>query len=712
MKLPSTKRAVQSLTHTIVILPLFVAQVSFAQSRAAVGAPELFPIDNSPSFGGSNDSRNSRSNNNSGNNSSYQPPRVNAPTAGKMNTANVPDEYSCPLFENKPHQELIMAIDALTREVRVAQECSNQPVSQAIDQHTKVIRDSVTSLNGSLAITDASAVNVQQIEATVAAAISATQNLGEILSSNTFINSNCGRQTMSSGKALLAFNDILNGLSPYALLAVSMNAALTPALPYVIGGVVASSAISVMGKMIDQGTLDMTRPEHRKAVLENTCQFIKVAKKVRFMQLAQSGRIEKITEELEKNMQMYNARFAKPSKELSNLLSLKDSVEKSLAPYEAQLLTDKDALRELDAQNLADQDEMMTCMIGAELYKLAQEKKFPQTVFVNLEKASATSERASKIQVATLKALNTNSQSKISTLANQAITDESAVKSCASVSRSWIGGIRQAVQLTQNVVASEKDLLEKKLNESAEYRTWKTQYTKLRMEELTIRRVEKAMEELAKDNSIINRSELDQRMRILKAGLFGRNVSFAFGRPPVLAWLEHTKSAHDMAVSQFINGFKILRNAAWTLTDSAKAFKEDPKKFARASVKKQMEDNNLADKLATLTIENLPVGTREHELACQYLESTWIDWSAAVDHLGATQFFCDLIDGTIDPKIDRDISMYCRGTRQIDGTVYKKSVIDAAKDTLVQKGFQQQANIVAKQMKTLRCPLPGASVMN
>ncbi len=73
--------------------------------------------------------------------------------------------------------------------------------------------------------------------------------------------------------------------------------------------------------MIDQNTLDMENPDHRKAVLLNTCQFTESGEKVRFMQLAQSGKIETITAELGKNIDLYKASFANPSSELTSLLS-------------------------------------------------------------------------------------------------------------------------------------------------------------------------------------------------------------------------------------------------------------------------------------------------------------------------------------------------------------------------------------------------------
>lgn len=700
------------------------AQAQFVRTAPTVAAPDLFPIDRTPPV--INDEKNEPPRSNSGGSSSNNnigvrpanttpPSAVNRPitsgTPPKMAVARVPEEYSCPVFENRPHQELITAIDSLVREVKVARECSDQNSAKAIDQNAKVIRESVSSLTGVLEVTDPSMVNLSQIDSQVGAAILATQQLSEILNSNAFINSSCGKQALSSGKALLAFNDLLNGLSPYALLAVAMNSALLPALPYVIGGVVTTSAISVMGKMIETNSLSMDVPEHRKAVLVNTCQYLKVAQKVRFMQLAQSGRIEKITEELERNMQLYNTSLSRNGRELSNLLTLKSSIEKNLIPIEDQIRKDRISILDLDAQVAENSDDMMMCLMGSELVQMAKQNIFPQTLINNLDQAATTSNQASKVQVAALKSLHTTSVKRIEALQIDAFEKETSLKSCANASKSWITGLKQALSLTINIVHAERELLEKKLSESVEYRNWKSQYTKIQMQEITIKRVEKAMLELAKDNSIIDRSELAQRLPQLKNGLFGVSGTFSIGNPPVLQWLQHTLNEHSLSLGQFTRSMKALQAEAWSVTDTARSINLPPEQMRKWPAQKAKEDALAAQNLSALSSQRIRPGTREHEIICQKLETAWIDWSSAMDHIGATQFFCDMIDGALDIKMNQTIVRFCRGTIAADGKILKKSEVDLARNYLVQKGHRQEATHVAQQMKQLSCPMPGISVL-
>lgn len=632
-----------------------------------------------------------------------------------MNVAKVSTDYQCPIFENRPHAELIAAIDSINKEVSAAPECSGVPSARSLEENTKTIKESIAAIQLVMQAQDASTVNPAQIEQTMTSALGAISNIGGIINNNAFLNSKCGRQTMSTGKVLLAINDIINGFSPYALFAVSMNAALAPALPFVIGGVVASAGISAVAKMIDQKTLDMTVPEHRKAVLQNTCQYTKIATKVRFMQLAQSGKIKTITQELEKKIDLYKANFSKPSRELTNLLNYRESKSKYTLAVESQYTADRADLVAVEAQMGKDSDDLMACTLATELANWAKDgKTFPTSAFRNLESAAAQSERGVKLQSASLKALNLTSMRRIEDTSNRAYEDDAALKTCAQAGRSWIAGVRQAITLTYDLTSKSRKDLESELSQSPEYTQWKAQFNRIQTEKITITRVEKAMEELAKDTSIIDRSELDQRMRILKAGLFGSRSSWGFGKPPVLAWIDHTKRIHDQAVSGLVADMSALREGAFQLTPMGRGGAVDFGIDGVARIDYNVEYNSqvASQNLATLNISQLPVGSRENELVCQQLESAWLDWSASLDHLGAIQLFCDMIDPVLDPKVDADIVQACRGNVELNGTVLSKSVVDGAVAKLIKKGYQADAKLISQKMEELECPLPPVSVMN
>ncbi len=649
--------------------------------------------------------------------SSSSTTKVNSTSSSKtsMGVAKVSEDDQCPLFDNRPHAELISSIDALSKEVKASPECTGQPSAKSLEENGNALKEHLSVLQGMMALQDPTAVNIGQIDQSMTAAITAVGNVGDILNNNAFLNSKCGRQTMSAGKTLLAFNDVLTGLAPYALFAVSLNAALAPALPFVIGGAVATSGISAFAKMIDQNTLDMTNPEYRKALLINTCQYTRVHKKVRFMQLAQSGRIDKITQELEKEMDSYAKTFTNPSTELTKLLKYRDSSLKYSTAVENQLANDRADLKVIQTQVQLNNDDLMVCTLANELVNWAADgKTFPASAFVNLEASTAQGDRAQKLQALTMKSVHANSMKKIQEAAAQASDSESALKSCAQAGRSWFSSIQQSVTLTGSIISTNKQNVEVELSKNREYSQWKAQYTRLETQKVTVSRVEKAMQELAKDTSVIDRSELAQRMVNLKAGLFGSRTSWGIIPPPVLSWINHTKLMHDQAISAFDLSMKAVRADSYSLTEvgRGKHFVYSPGGGVYVNPEEAKKAKTTSQALSNLTLKELPMGSREHELVCQRLESAWLDWSAAFDHLGSIKLFCDMIDPVLDVKMDISVTSTCRGIGQINGTTYRKPIYDSARETLVRKGFQADASLVSAKMKELKCPMPDVSVMN
>lgn len=635
-----------------------------------------------------------------------------------MDAAKVPEAYACPTFDQGANKDLMLAIDALNKEVGSSNACKNDASASTVQANTQEIQNSVEALKKMMAATDPSTISIPDLEQNVTGAINATQNLANLLSSNAFLNSNCGRQTMSTGKTLLALTDVINGLSPYALFAVSMNAALVPALPYVVGGIALFSGISILAKTIQSQTIDMTNPTLRKAVLQNTCQYVKVAKKVRFMQLAQTGQISKITDELQANVNKYTATFSQPSRELYSLLKYKDTAGKNLSPLMDQYKNDRLAVIDLDQQIAQNSDDLMMCTLSRELVNWAQDgKSFPASVIVNLEQTNKAVRTGSLLQVNAMRSLHTTSMKRVVDYADRAVSDDAAVKSCAQAGRSWIAGLHQSLVITSNLITKERKSIETELAQNPDYRVWKYQYDRILIEKQVVGQVQTAMEALARDESIVDRSELAQRMVNLRIGLFGQTGRWIGARPPVLEWMVHTKSAHDMAISSFVKSWNSLYDGAWGLTRTGKdALSGSTVVDGRRLT--PTESNNLviqdirdAKDLVNLNLKSLPANSAGNKLACQQLQSAWLDWSAAVDHLGAIKYFCNMIDDVLDSKMDASILTYCRGNVQLNGSTYALSTVDAARAVLAKKGYSAQANIVSNKLKELQCAMPEITVM-
>lgn len=620
----------------------------------------------------------------------------------------MPAEYDCPLFDNRPHQELIVALDSLNAAMYSTASCQQQQTSwDSVQRNSEAIRTAMQSMQGLTqdpSILQSNPAAIANFERAITDAVSAANSIGAVFSNNSLLQSQCGREVMGSGKALLAINDILNGLAPFALMAVAMNPAMGMAMKFAItGGAMATSSISAVVKLINQGTVDMTNPDHRKALLKNTCQYTKIARKVRFMQLAQSGQIEKITAELETELAAYRSRYSSISPDLQQTLQQLTVVDQQLALVEKQIRKDLTDLLIFEAQlKEAEKDDLYSCLIAQEYVRRAEQQNashlFPQSIFMNLDQVRTNTPGADQdVQIQSVLLLNQSARNRLRALHQGVLEDDGgAIKMCSDTARTWIRGLREALRLTSVLSNQERLAVEAELAQNPEYIAYRDQYRRVQQEQVTVTRVTRVMRELARENSVIDRSELDQRLASLKGALFGKTRGGLFaGKPPVEAWLVHTLSFQSQRISSFNDNIRRLQTASAQLTGQQ----------AQAGT------------LDAITPTKIPLGTRGHELTCQLLESAWLDWAANIDHLGAAQFMCDMIDPYIDNKVDPDLVQFCRGQIALDGRQLRDSRLLEVRKALTRPyansfSYKEWAQRVAGKMKEIQCPMPPVSVMN
>lgn len=640
---------------------------------------------------------------------------------------NLDPEYDCPLFENRPHQGLINALDSLRFAMNATPECQEHPASlQDVRANTEQIRAVISQLQAAFENPSFASVDVAQLEQGMESALRAANQLGQIFSNSTLMNSPCGQKLTGGGKALVALNGILNGLAPYALMASSVNPAIGGALNFALtGGAIATSAISGIMKMVNEGRVDMSVTDHRRALLKNTCQFTKVARKVRLMQLAQSGKVREITRELEAQVEQTRARFQKPSpslqrkiKQYQRLKTQQTSTEKSL--HSARLAL-ADFNQRLEA---AKQDDLFTCLIGTELAQIdpGQIDLYPSNVMGILQVSVNNLDLPTQNKIKTMMRFHLMSRQGLLNFAAQMDSgDPSSVPQCAQSTRSWALGLSQAQAQASSQVAAAGKALEESSRQDLELSAWMDQERLVHQEQQTASRMGSVMQELARDNSVIDRSELDQSLLSVKNSLFGARGQWNWSRSPIHEWLEYTLGIHQNRIKSFDDNIKNLRTAAHQIrlsgqmTLSLKSQLPDREELLKAALEVPEEQA-----LDSLTSQRLPPGSRGHELACQLLETSWLDWIGALDHLGATEFMCDLVDSHIDNKVAAGIKNFCRGELRIDGKPLKDSRIVQTKASLVNPRFSSDgrsrsrngkgqsyrdwAEMIALKTSELKCP--------
>lgn len=708
------------------------------------------------------------------------------PTLG-MACTNNPD-YDCPLFENRPHEALNLAIETLSSVMTMTPECQSMTGSlDSVSTNTAKLREALKVLQGYMSAPGISNVDPAQMQTNITTAITSASNLGQIFSTNSLMQSRCGREVMGTGKTLLALNDLLSNLSPYALMAAASSPNLDVATRFAItGGALATSTITSLVSMVAQGTVDMNNPEHRRAVLKNTCLFTKIARKTEFLALAQSGQIKSITSKLDEHMQNYRARFASTTPELNEQITYREGIEKYTVDVETRVQRDAFEISALESDlKEYGSDPQYVCLRAVDLAHRSIPTDnlnygtvpFPLSVISNLDTsvclvktsepeippalspttpqpafpdlstsvdpatspvtppAAATPSPIVKLagepgncllnpaqalaaianpappstidsQIASLKNLNDFSRRRVLALEQKALSDDgAAIALCATTAQSWFKGLRQISKVTSNLLNAERTKVDEILAQSPEYAAWREQKKEIKAEEQTISRVSLVLKQLENGNSVIDRSELDQRMRQLKSALFGYANSWSFKRSPILEWLNHTMRLHMNRVSSLAENIRNLQ--AGMIRLKAQGSVSTYSDFKAAPMSSPVG-------LDSLNLDMIPIGTPGHRLTCQIMKTAWLDWSASIDHMGAVEFMCALIEPYLTNDVEEGLVDVCRGDQGLDGRQVGRSQIQNAKARLISdkslggKSYKEWALALSQKIQDMQCPMPVA----
>jgi hypothetical protein len=635
---------------------------------------------------------------------------------------------NCPLVDARQNQEIMAAIESLQRSILTIPECSSDKTVGDMAKQTQNLKLATQNLQTFWNDPNAAADNLPMFEQSLETAIQNVSQIGDVLNNNLLLNSQCGQQMMSSGKALLAFSDIVNGIAPFALLAGSMSSNLKVAVPYIVGIVGVSSVVKIIGTMIDKQTLDMNRYEHRQAVLQNTCEFSKIAQKVKLIKLAQSGQLESITEELKSLDSFLNSQYpdGKNQETLLSLIEYRDKMRIIYNKISVQLKKDQVIYTKLsDSIAVKKDDSFLICSYGKSLTQKSEPnvKKFPTTVVSNFNSLIALSKNPhiEKIDQEVLLKHESDTRNQLFKMAQNGKSNNE--KECAEITLSWITSVDNLLKATETEFGYQQNQIQNKLNSNPEFKKWSTQTNQLEKDRDTLKKLVLTLDNLNKDTSAIEKSEIHLRMRELKASLFGVEAYFKMGESPVLAWLDHIFKVFSSSVNRFEQSWNRLRAESFRLTETGARLagdKKGPKSCLWFFGKNNchiygLEDfkNNLAstkrditlqDSLGTLTEKDFPKDSEAQQIACKRLEESWLNWLEVLDHLSASYVFCETIKPLLDSSVERKIVDYCEGDKTITGQkIIKPSILDERQNYLVKKNYKAAALIVAKKIQELHC---------
>jgi hypothetical protein len=644
---------------------------------------------------------------NNGNQNNKNPDRDN--NKGPKNyleikKSNVNGDFKCNLFESVPFEDILSAINSLNQAVSSTACSGDSSVSaQGIVDNNKTIADAVKELRGyvenSAAVQPENAANISN---KVDLAIRAATTVANIFAQTDLLKKEC-RQSMSAGQIAISLNQVINGLTPYALMAATMTTGGAVAVPYIVGGSIITGAVGSMTKIIDENGVKVNQPEVRRAIVENTCQFIRLDQKYKFLNRPRQEQINKITADISSSQRLFkvtvNSLNGKLgfSEHLNSLNKVMVEMNMTMSAARSQLELDKQFMKSTS-------DDIKICQLGIQLGAMAQDKtSYVSTMLVSLDKALVAYGTSNVPQVKALKISGDLAMKNLRSVAVHQLSKNVNFKKCAETTKSFVETLDQSADLSEKLVKLGQEGVEKNLSGDKEYSLYKSSLRTLNQKKIQAQRVTDSLENLQAYANSIAQSEINAEMDRLRRGLFGNNL-MGLASSPVLRWFEFVNGLHRADVARFTEGLDELRSQAFQLSPRGK----DSGAF-RGYYPKFTGDAKAAQNLMQFNLNDLPIGTLEHDDVCRELQDVWSRWTSAVDHLAASDAFCNMVEPYIydNRPEDKSLVSMCRGySRNSPKSNHGQAVLStvaALKNSLKTDHTRDGALLIKKKILELAC---------
>lgn len=536
--------------------------------------------------------------------------------------------------------------------------------------------------------------------------ISGISAISQKLSKNNLFSKNCKPNTI--GDMAYSLGSLLNGVAPLALKAVSLTGS-SAAIPYILGGQAISSGLEAVGKILRENTVNINDPMTRRAILENTCQYIKIQQRYEFLTKDRDAQIRdlqaelsKTTEQIQKKTQMLSYSMQMSEKNIPSSSKIANKQTTEVAWVQQSLTQAQESLSGLSSELIAaGSNNYLICGIGQTLLKEAQKNNegFPKNIFSALDKAAAINNDQASLAVKAL--INQSHFFMKSRFNSKQLSD------CVELTKSWVSTIQRAASLTQKYIEEPALSLQPKnqnyfeiikLNQIAEDKND------------LVKNIVSAVDNIKKQNGSFNRSEFNVEIKKLRDAFF-TNVPYRKSLGFIsdsLGWIGKDLEAPSPAESWIL--FQISRNEeeveAFQKSFSGLgywSFKLNLDQFNKQKQKTQTQFDKMLNasyrELSGLNAKTIKPGSGLQKDACREVGYVWRHWIAAVDHIESAELYCSMISQYIynAEADDNRLINLCRG-RTSHGT-YK---IKAIKNEM-RKKYRKRAELLYGKLFELKC---------
>lgn len=631
----------------------------------------------------------------------------------QMEQAEINDDFKCNLFESMPYQDILSAVNALNSAIN-SPACGDAKVNtESIVENNKEIVEAIKALREYKEGTkEIKPEDSGEIITNVDRAIRAATTVANSFAQSDVLKKEC-RQAMSGGEVALAVNDLINGLTPYALMAAPYvgAASATPILPFIVGGAVVTGAVASMAKIISESSVNVKDPTVRRAIVENTCQYIRLDQRYKFLIKSRQEQISKISADISSTQRLFSAKVDGVTGGTNGMMDRKHALDKVALEVNNALTTASQQMQ-LDQQVVkSTSDDIMVCQMGVQMAAMAKDRKSYVAATLNaLDQAMVAYGSNSIAQANALKMSSSIALKNLDQVAKKQASHRVDFQACAANTKSLMETINQAGNLSKQLIKLAQDEVEKNLQNNREYALVKARLSTLSQKQIQADLVTESLDNLKATANAIAQSEINSEMERLRRGLFQNGAFGALGSAsPVLAWFKHVQGLHQAKLKNFKEGLAGLQLRAHRMTKSGSNFIPMYPGAYQAN-KVQLEQDQLdAQNMVPFNLKQLPLGTREHDDVCRELSDVWNRWTVTVEDLAAMDAFCSMIEPYVFDTRPEDASLVqmCRGYSKASAKSgsygARLSTIAQAKEDLVKSKTRDWALFVQKKMDALIC---------
>ncbi len=644
-------------------------------------------------------------------------------------------EINCPLTDNRPMLDLVVAIEALTKKlVQESGACDgaignfgpgfSDGLVKAGVEIKKLVADPETfSLNPD---------RMDEIERNLNVLLKGFDSLSTFFSQKVARAESCkvgengaDQKDAISGKWMTGLSDMVQSLTPYLVAAATANPAFGEAVQFLVGLKGTGNIIQAIGNLNTQKPVSVADVNQRFAILQNICQYYRINKRIEsYLGASKSPQ----------DLSAYNQNMSRIGNYRNSVLSSAPAEIKRISEFSSRMGGQFDRLLSQSNANSYRVNNMrlemsqlgnsqMACIYSRKLAaRVSESNSVTSAVLLTFAQVMANQKQKTLSQSTYLEGEQALRLALLDPQKNQMSSVD-----CAQLGNNYIENLERIVESTQKSARSLKKSVKRYLTQDQKIKNFFDIEKTLKFEE----QKEKIVVNAA-DNSVLDVSELLAQRLVLKKVLFGdrfaegwwknkwdRFVTFVanLGVPgfeqknvsPAWAWLRWTNGERIKQEKSFIKELKNLRTKIYNVAfeknyaelspELTYSFFREPEidwSFLR------MKSRQMAKTLEPIDAKLIKAAPIKREF-CGYLKNIVSSWNATNKVLESQVFFCQVLSTFVDSEFQDGLQKACFD--QYDPYTQRLYVMSGNRSdaTKLSKDYLVDMKLVNSKRKELAC---------